>query len=526
MAAGFAGAVLLVALGVALSFRTFGQIEETSALRGHTRAVLNGANALLSALKDAETDQRGYLLTRDEAFLEPDTAVRNRINGQLVTLREQALIPAAQKHLDALAPLMDAKLAELSQTIALSRGDDRTAVEALVGGRHGRQLMDSIRAEISGFAQIQEAALVQREAAFQLDLRRLFTLMVAASGLMLLLSILFAYLIYRASQQRFQNIVHLETQHFLEIQEKLNRQLQQANATLQVGEEKLAVTLSSIGDAVLATDAEGRVTILNRVAEKLTGWTQAEASGRPAAEIFHIINQETRQPAHIPIMDTLAKGTVQGLANHTVLIARDGRECAIADSCAPIRDRDAQVVGAVLVFRDVTKEYAAQQALSDNAMRIQTILNTMKDGVITFQARDDSVETVNPAAERMFGYAAAELIGQNFSRLIPGLDRAPRDEAQANGLGREVAGRRKDGSRFPVEIAVSEMWLGGTRHLTGIIRDITARKQAEEALLKTGPCRMRSSTARISRASPRTRRASSRSSTSARSACWAMRRPT
>ena len=176
-------------------------------------------------------------------------------------------------------------------------------------------------------------------------------------------------------------------------------------------------------------------------------------------EIFHIINKETRQPATIPVMETLAHGTIQGLANHTVLIARDGSECDIADSCAPIRDRDGQVIGAVLVFRDVTGEYAAQQALRDSTALIQTILNTVVDGIITLHAHGGIVQTVNPAAEQMFGYAAAELIGQNFSLLIPELDRDQRngsleyysasDEARAVGLGREVVGRRKDGSIFP-----------------------------------------------------------------------------
>jgi PAS domain S-box-containing protein len=197
-------------------------------------------------------------------------------------------------------------------------------------------------------------------------------------------------------------------------------------------------------------------------------------------------------------METLAHGTIQGLANHTIVIARDGSECAIADSCAPIRDRAGQVIGAVLVFRNVTEEYAAQQALRDSAALIQTILNTVVDGIITLHAHGGIVETVNPAAERMFGYTAAELIGQKFSLLIPELDRDQRngngsleyysasDEARAVGLGREVVGRRKDGSIFPMEIAVSEMWLGSRRYFTGILRDITARKQAEEALLKAG----------------------------------------
>jgi len=165
--------------------------------------------------------------------------------------------------------------------------------------------------------------------------------------------------------------VEAEKQHLLDIQEETHKQLQQTNFTLQVSEERLSVTLNSIGDAVIATDAEGRVTLMNPLAERLIGRTRVEASGRPVDEIFHIINKETRQPAVIPVIETLAHGTIQGLANHTVLIARNGSECDIADSCAPIRDRDGKVIGAVLVFRDVTGEYAAQQALRDSAQALQ-----------------------------------------------------------------------------------------------------------------------------------------------------------
>jgi PAS domain S-box-containing protein len=192
----------------------------------------------------------------------------------------------------------------------------------------------------------------------------------------------------------------------------------------------------------------------------------------------------------------LAKGTIQGLANHTVLIARDGSECDIADSCAPILSHDHIVIGAVLVFRNVTSEYATQQALRDSAALIQAVLNTVVDGIVTLNALSGIIETVNPAAERMFGYVAGELKGKNFSLLIPELDQgrhkgslehySASEEARANGLSREVLGLRKNGSYFPLEIAVSEMWLGGQRYFTGLLRDISARKQAEEALRKAG----------------------------------------
>ncbi|PKN39996.1 MAG: hybrid sensor histidine kinase/response regulator, partial [Deltaproteobacteria bacterium HGW-Deltaproteobacteria-20] len=234
----------------------------------------------------------------------------------------------------------------------------------------------------------------------------------------------------------------------------------------------------------------------NPLAERLTGWTQEQAKGHPVSDVFLIINQETRHPVASPVFETLARGTVQGLANHILLLARDGTERAIADSCAPIRDRDGLVVGAVLVFRDVTEAYAVQQALNDSAAQIQTILNTVVDGIITLRASDGAVETFNPAAERLFGYSAAEVVGQGFRKLVPELDGdvkkaslayyAASVEERAIGVGREVTGRRKDGTTFPIEMSVSEMSLGGERHFTGILRDISARKEAEAALVKVG----------------------------------------
>jgi PAS domain S-box-containing protein len=315
------------------------------------------------------------------------------------------------------------------------------------------------RAEVNRFLQLQEASLRQREAESQANILRLLPVAGGASLLVLVSALVLAWLIHGRRPQRRGSAAHNETRHLLDVEEAINKQLQQANMILRDSEEKLAVTLNSIGDAVIATDGEGRVTRLNPVAEKLTGWTQAAAIGRPVSDVFHIVNMETRQSATIPVMETLQKGTIQGLANHTVLIAADGSECDIADSCAPIRDRDGLVVGAVLVFRDVTDDYAAQQALRDSAALIEAILNTVVDGIITLHSRGGIIETVNPAAEKMFGYGAAELVGRAFSLLIPELARSNDNvsldyyrasaEERAMGLGREVVGRRQDGAVSP-----------------------------------------------------------------------------
>jgi diguanylate cyclase (GGDEF)-like protein/PAS domain S-box-containing protein len=491
-----AGGILMVTLGVVSLFWSLAQIEEAHRWRQHTSGLINNANILLSDLKDAETAQRGFALTADEAFLQPYTRVHDGIITDLDALNKKISIVAAKNQLDAIVPLVHAKLAEMEQVIALRRNNDVAAAIAMVRDGRGKRLMDTIRTSMSGFIAMEEIDLAKREAAFQSTLRRLFGLIVATSLFALLSALAFAWLIYRQRQQQLGNLVHLKTRHLLDRQEQTNRQLQQANAVLQASEEKLAVTVNSIGDAVIATDADARVTLVNLVAEQLTGWTQADARGRPLDEVLNIIHKSTRHAVATPDIAALKLGTIQRLDNDTLLIARDGSECDIADSCAPIRDHNGQVVGSVLVFRNITKEYAAQQAMRDSAALIQTILNTVADGIITFHAKDSLLETVNPAIERLFGYASAELVGQNFSTLIPELDSYQRHghieyykaspEARASGLGREVSGRRKDGSMFPLEIAINEMTLGGERHFTGLLRDISARKLAEAALLKAG----------------------------------------
>jgi PAS domain S-box-containing protein len=137
----------------------------------------------------------------------------------------------------------------------------------------------------------------------------------------------------------------------------------QAEHALRRERNLLEVTLASIGDAVMATDLSGALTFINPVAETLTGWTAQEAVGRPLSEVFQIINEHSRQPAQNPLERVLREGVVVGLANHTVLIARDGREVPIADSGAPIRDASGQVQGMVMVFRDVTAGKQAEAAL-------------------------------------------------------------------------------------------------------------------------------------------------------------------
>ena len=172
-----------------------------------------------------------------------------------------------------------------------------------------------------------------------------------------------------------------------------------AAEVLRSREEKLSVTLNSIGDAVLATDAQRRITRLNPIAEHLTGWTLAEALGRPVDEVFHIINEETRAPALIPVDDVLATGEIHGLANHTVLISRDGTERPISDSAAPIRDPAGRIIGVVLIFRDATKEHDIERILRSSEALNRAVINSMMANIAVVD-RHGTIITINDGWER------------------------------------------------------------------------------------------------------------------------------
>ncbi|WP_286162099.1 PAS domain S-box protein [Burkholderia sp. WP9] len=156
-----------------------------------------------------------------------------------------------------------------------------------------------------------------------------------------------------------------------------------AERRLRESEQRYAVTLSSIGDAVIATDRESRINFINPVAEALTGWPREAAMGRPLAEVFRVINETTRAPAEDPVAAVLAAGTIVGLANHTVLLARDGREIAIDDSGSPIVDERGDILGVVLVFRDVTQRRRAEEAeiLRETNARLESAMYGSNVGV-------------------------------------------------------------------------------------------------------------------------------------------------
>jgi PAS domain S-box-containing protein len=263
----------------------------------------------------------------------------------------------------------------------------------------------------------------------------------------------------------------------------------EAEDKLRRGEEDLATTLYSIGDGVLAADENGRVTRINPVAERLTGWSEAEALGRPIEEVFSIVNEQTRGKAPNPVSRVLAEGIVVGLANHTALISRDGTERPIADSGAPIRDAQGATRGAVLVFRDATAERRAADALRQSEENLKLMIGSIADYAIFMLDPNGRVESWNPGAGRITGYREDEIVGVNFSRFFTSEDvargrpahelRSAAEQGRFDGEGWRVC---KDGTRFWAGVVIAPM-RDTTGRLVGFVkttRDLTQSRSLQE----------------------------------------------
>jgi PAS domain S-box-containing protein len=251
----------------------------------------------------------------------------------------------------------------------------------------------------------------------------------------------------------------------------------------RLSEASLRTTLQSIGDAVIAADSKGRITFMNPVAQALTGWPAEEALGKELSEVFRIINEQTRLMVESPVEKVLREGVVVGLANHTVLLARDGREIPIDDSGAPIRDEEGEITGVVLVFHDITERRRGEEAM----LRLAAIVESANDAILG-KTLDGVITSWNAGAERLYGYSAQEVIGRNISMLMP----ADRREELASIMEKIKAGERiqqfetarvrKDGKRLEVSLAISPI-KNDRGEITGastIARNITEQKRAEE----------------------------------------------
>ena len=317
--------------------------------------------------------------------------------------------------------------------------------------------------------------------------RRMLTSTVGSAALLLAVMLVFVYLVLRRTD------AGIRTPHDM----------------LRTREEQLSATLLSIGDGVITCDDNGRVVSMNPVAESLTGWSSAAAHGLEIELVFPILNSQTRMTVDNPIRQALHERRAVLLADHTMLISRNGPEYQIADSCAPIRDAAGVIIGVVLVFRDITEEYQQKENLRESELKHRVLFEGSPDAYLVLAK--GMIIDCNPAAEKLLRGKREQLIGISLDALSPieQPDRMPSEQVMlfhdyvAAEFDRQRATesileneqqmihsfewtyRRLDDSDIPVEETLTALSMGGQTVLFASWRDITQRKLAEAELVAT-----------------------------------------
>ena len=250
----------------------------------------------------------------------------------------------------------------------------------------------------------------------------------------------------------------------------------------------LAATFNSIGDAVIACDLKARITRLNLAAEKLTGWKQADAIGRPADEVFYIINAVTREPVISPVLQTLAQGVTHYLPKQSLLVSRNGNELAIGDSCAPIINLDGSIEGAVIIFRDITQQESVQAKLQASEQLFRATFENASVG-IAHVARNGQLLRINHQFSRMVGYSVADLLFNQYQKIthaddldenLAGYERILAGEIDSFSMEKRYI--RKDKSIFwaDLEVGCVRDANAEVEYFIAVVDDISERKLAIE----------------------------------------------
>ena len=453
-------AVLIV--NASLAYRSTVELHDAAAAVSHSDAIIDALDQLYSAVQAAETGQRGYLLTNEKKYLGPYNEAERIIDQRLARVDELTTGDSAQQaDLPELRKAVAAKRAELAKTIELRDRSFSDALKEVMTDR-GMNAMVAIRGAVD---QMQDR---ERERLSLAEKANVDSFHSGVAGVML------AALLGAVAIGGFLWLLRRYLRSEAKSKQEINNQ-----------RELLLTTLASIGDGVITTDHGCRVNFLNNVAERLTGWSSIEAQGKHLNDVFHIINERSREPVENPCDKVLREGIIVGLANHTVLIGKHGHEVPIDDSAAPIKDDRGVVFGVVLVFRDVTQSRAA----AESRERLAAIVESSTDAIVA-EDLDGVITSWNGAAERLFGYTAAEAIGKSIRLIIPP-DRQDEFDRKLEAIRRgekveysDTVRLGKDGRRIDVasHIAPVRNNEGEVIGAAKIAHDISGLKRTEKVL--------------------------------------------
>jgi PAS domain S-box-containing protein len=351
-------AIVAIVLAGAITYSRVQLLSDAAGWVNRTESIRLSVQRILSTVQDAESAARAYLISREDAFLAPYKGARVQLDVELRSLTSLlAGEPDQVARAAELARVAHARLDHLDKSVESIRAGTFVLPKPPLATSEAKRLMDSFRALVDTMQAKESSQLARRLVATSHARRTALVSAVSMSGIAAALVVLLVLVGRRAAQD------------------------------IRRSEQWLATTLSSIGDGVIATDATGAIRFVNPVAAELTGWSQADARGRPLEEIFRIVGAADRLPAESPVEHILRQGTLAGRMNQTVLIRRDGAEFPIEDSGAPIRGDGGEINGVVMVFKDASAARAAQQALQASEERLRLALEGAELGAVDHDLR-------------------------------------------------------------------------------------------------------------------------------------------
>ncbi|MBB5060209.1 PAS domain S-box-containing protein [Granulicella aggregans] len=449
------------------------QLREISRVRTaltEATTILLQSDDVEKSMIDEETGIRGYLAANNSLFLQPYNQAAARLQSEFSTLQGLASSDST----------FGAKVTRLAAGYKQFQDANQLLLKASISNGSNidlmtqqKQAMDVLRAGLASIADDQTHIRQANRERLARIFGRLPVIVIGFGSLIGVLLLWYGNALYRQISSAFR------------------RQLQET--ALQ--RDSLETTLQSIGDAVIVCDSAGKVTLMNPTAVKATGWLLGQAKGEPLDRIFRIINEHTREAVESPVAKVFREGKVVGLANHTLLVRRDGTEIPIDDSGAPIRDGSGEIAGVVLVFRDITERKQAEEELrqsNESRLRLAAIIDSADDAIIS-KDLNGMVTSWNEGASKLFGYSADEMIGQPILRVIPEelqyeeteILTTIRSGKQINHF--ETRREKKSGEAFEVSVTISPIRdeSGTVIGASKIAREITDRKRVERLLVQS-----------------------------------------
>lgn len=380
--AAFAAALLSVFLLAGMTWKLVKDANDAAGWVTRTQQVLGSLAHIHSHTVQIELSTQSYRISGDPAKLaERNATIAEREQNMRFVREQTAGNPTQQTHWRDLRSVLDERLRISNRVEELRKTQGPEAASAFASSAPLQATRNRVAQLLNQMEALEQDLLAQHTAEWNASLRRMLW-----SGVALTLFLLTLFgLTYVVMRRQL-------------------RSVQASHRALAESESNLYTTLASIGDGVIATDTQGRITRMNPMAETLTGWSSEQARGRAIEDVFRILNEENRLPAEVPVAQVLATGMVRELANHTLLIRRDGSECPIADSAAPIRNTEGSVTGVVMVFRDETQAREDRKTIAVQNIQLS---QRVKDGTRRLQESQNHLLNVINSVPALIAYVDA-----------------------------------------------------------------------------------------------------------------------